>query len=213
MKLMRALCAGGLVALLLAWLVATAIIPAIRVRDVERLAALNKALREAEELAQRADELGPALVQGLANPSNPNKARVRCARLLGKMRYTPAVPKLIEFIELIDEEENRKPNIEGRHAGQVYPCAAALNALGAAAVPHVVEAYLAEPNDRRARLLKAALYWRVGGEPYKAATVYAQGVIAERGNAAMRKRTRDLLARRVSEDLMFRPPDWWEKDQ
>ena len=107
----------------------------------------------------------------------------------------------------------RRTHPRGAHSGRSHPGrAAALNALGAAAIPQVVEAYLAESDDRRAGLLQAALYWRVGGETYKAATVYAQGVIAERGNAAMRQRARDLLMRRLHEDLRFPRPEWWDKD-
>ena len=59
----------------------------------------------AERVTSERDTVGITLINILGNERRPGKERDQAALTLGKMRYTPAIPMLIEHITLVKDQE------------------------------------------------------------------------------------------------------------
>ena len=83
---------------------------------------------EAEAVLKSLDVVGPKLLRIIADEKRPKAVRAQAARWLGKLRYAPAIPTLIQNIELIDPDG---PAADGPD----FPCQESLQKFGDAAVP------------------------------------------------------------------------------
>jgi len=92
----------------------------------------------AAELVKQVDEVGLKLERIVADPKQSESNRATAAELLGRLRYTPAIPTLIRF---------RKWVLPGHDTDTfIYPCMDALVLFGDAATPLIVRAWLDESN-------------------------------------------------------------------
>jgi hypothetical protein len=159
--------------------------------DVEMLGA------SAERIAKERDDLGEKLRFLLADREAPVEERLRAAEALGALRYLPAIPTLIQYIdlELPVVGEFREP-----------PPARALRDFGEAAVLELVRAYLAEglcvvsPGRRR----QHAILFAIRGRSDAAARTYALGFAAQ-GDAAARERVDWFLEELTARQQNRRP--------
>ena len=109
-------------------------------------------LGHSSSLTLHYEKIGKYWSEMLANEKVPHDWRVYAARVLGDMRYAPAIPILIKNITLKDD---RVYDYSGE-IGESFVCHVALEHFGSAAVPAVVDAYLEEKDsNHRIFLLKA----------------------------------------------------------
>jgi hypothetical protein len=145
----------------------------------EPLPSLNEILQAGRQAAIDSERAGRALLAQLDNPKLSKKERRACALALGKLRYVPAIPKLIE---LIDFEVDRDFGPQG---GQValsqlpdtWPCKEALRDYGELALPSLAEAYLKTDDKERQAHLASAFCNEEQFE--KSNKTYAQGLLID----------------------------------
>jgi len=103
----------------------------------------NKTLfDDCERTAQQIADLGPKLIEVLDNPNASITDRLKAATLLGRLKYPPGIPVLIKYAGLFDKFKITSD-------GPDYNCIDALAEYGDAAVPAVVDAFLAtSPDDQ-----------------------------------------------------------------
>ena len=126
---------------------------------------------EVATLVTTVDEEGAKLITILIDVKRPKSVREDAARWLGKLRYTPAIPALIQHITLYDPDGPAED-------GPVFPCRDALQMYGDAAVPLLVDAYMKadyEPGTDRERCLVGA----IARKSMPVAWTYAKGLAAE----------------------------------
>ncbi len=141
---------------------------------------------EAEQTLKAIDEVGPRLMKLLADEKRPKVIRLyplenrhEAAIWLGKLRYQPAIPMLIQYIH------TEGPAYDN---GPTYPCSEALQMYGDAAVPSLVDAYMVVDNigTDRARCLLSA----IAHKSMPTAWTYAKGLAAENPNLDQNLKTR-----------------------
>jgi len=144
-------------------------------------------IEEAAKVPAKKEDLGKTLLSVFADKNQPAKKRIECALTLGKLKYLPAIPKLIELIELQDPEavNLEPPLIEDR-----YPCIRALANYGEEGVPSIVEAYAKEDNGTRQRLLRTVI--RVG-KTRDAAITLAKKLLSEKTDDRAKARLKALV--------------------
>src|SRR5262245_16559411 len=89
-----------------------------------------------EKLITEREQLGDELIKVVENSDQPIKYRHQAMLLLGWMQYAPAIPILIEHIQLSDPDyvsSEPRPDLE-------YPAIQALADFGNSAVPQILEA-------------------------------------------------------------------------
>jgi hypothetical protein len=106
-------------------------------------------MKDAEELVLSRNRIGANLTSILRDSEQPVAARHDAARLLGKLQYAPAIKDLIKHVDLVDPSHK---SLEER-PDLAYPVMTAIAACENAAVPQIVDAFLAERNHQRQSLL------------------------------------------------------------
>lgn len=164
-------------------------------RTADRARSEVAAIEAAEEYAARYRQIGESLQAILESKEQSDDRRARAARLIGRIRYAPAIPALIEHIGLVD------PGIQVISGNETEPLAA-VNALGLfqdAAVPQMLHAYLAEPDpvegalrlaDRRRQLLLGAI---LEGRSAKLASTLLHGLRAQGDKRVSEAKAEELL--------------------
>jgi len=116
----------------------------------------------ATELVKQVDDIGRKLERVLVDEKQPQNDRAQAAQLLGKLRYTPAIPSLLRFRNwaLLEDPDPDTDEVK-------YPCMDGLVQFGEAATPQMVSAWLEESNGSasikfvlafaRAKTVKSAL--------------------------------------------------------
>ena len=115
-------------------------------------------LANTESLMQHYEDVGKYWVSVLDDESNSNSRRVYAAKVLGKMRYPPAIPILVKHVRLVDKSI-------GAISGNEDEPLAGLNALAQyrnAAVSDVINAYLDEESQGRQSMLLDAISKKTG---------------------------------------------------
>ena len=108
---------------------------------------------EAESLVLARNRLGANLTSILRDSEQPVAERHEAARLLAKLQYMAVISDLIRHIDLVDPSyvsSEERPDLQ-------FPVMMALAAYGNAAVPQIVDAFLAERNHQRQTLLFYAI--------------------------------------------------------
>jgi len=148
---------------------------------------------DAEELSKEVKRLGARLIKIVADDKQPPESRVKAARLLGELKFAPAIPTLINNISLVDRSLD---GISGSE-GDPLVCLIALQSFGNAAVPQIVDAYLDEPDpiknvsrneDIRRHLLLAAIG---GGSTSRVATTHYLGLSARKDKRITPAKTKE----------------------
>lgn len=130
--------------------------------------------KEAEQCVASRERIGERLAAIVADGEEPVAKRHEAARWLGKLQYPPAIDVLIQRIDLVDPthiESEPRPDL-------AYPLMMTLAGYGKAAVPQIVDAYLAERSQERQALLAYAIRFSDGrrhGENIAAAQRYLRG--------------------------------------
>ena len=129
---------------------------------------------EAEAALKAVEAIGPKLVALLDDEKRPVAQRIEAATWLGRLRYAPAIPTLIQHIQLYDPEMPID-------AGSDFPCQDALIDFGDAAVPSLVDAYMAvnERGEERVDVSRLNHLWMaIAQKSRPAAWTYAKGLEA-----------------------------------
>jgi hypothetical protein len=140
----------------------------------------------ASELVEQRDALGAELLAVLNDERALDDRRAQAAELLGKLRYEPAIPTLIRYIDVM-------PSVT---LSGGPPAAMALRELGDAAIPRVIEAYLQETNDGSRRANRREYAFRIatgGGRNVQTAKLYVKGLAAETTNPDVKRRIEEFL--------------------
>jgi hypothetical protein len=140
----------------------------------------------ASKLVEERDALGTELLAVLNNESAPDDQRAQAAELLGKLRYEPAIPMLIRYIDVM-------PSVT---LSGGPPAAMALRELGDAAIPRVIEAYLQETNDGSRRANRREYAFRIatgGARNVQTARLYVKGLAAETTTPDVKRRIEEFL--------------------
>jgi hypothetical protein len=147
------------------------------------------ALAAAEKLSAERDRLGGVLLAGLRDKTRPPEERAACALALSGLKYTPALPVLIELIDFEPATEPRPKPIfaEPPSPLETFPCMRALVEYGDLAVPAVVDAYLKE-NRKVPKLSLTCVLIRI-----KVAKLYVQGLLMEHQDRPTRVKLLELL--------------------
>lgn len=143
-------------------------------------------LREGAELIDRVGRTAPKLEQILKDAKQPAAVRLKAARLLGQLRYAPAIPTLIQHIALTETGKFVED-------GPEYLCADALGLYGDAAVPLVVDAYLKTDQDDQSeedRFLSAIRAGKTG----KVAIAYTKGLAPAKPDPAFEQKLKLLVS-------------------
>ena len=142
---------------------------------------------EAEQALKAVDAVGPRLMKLLADEKRPKEIRLyplenrhEAAIWLGKLHYHPAIPMLIQYVDTAG------PSYDD---GPTYPCRDALQMMGDAAVPAIVDAYLKADNQR----LELCLYTAIASKSRPAARTYAKGLATENPAPEFQERVKLLL--------------------
>lgn len=148
---------------------------------------IEEQVKDSEKVDREMLELGANLLQAFCDKDYKAALRLKAALALGRLRYLPAIPKLIDEISFTDPYNisSEPPKIE-----EEYPSIRALAYYGVAAVPNVVEAIAREKDGAtRARL------WFVIhlGKTSELAITYAKGMEAETTEEEAKRRIRDLI--------------------
>ncbi len=153
----------------------------------EALAAVPKAVAERERL-------GRVLLAGLSDEKRPAKQRVDCALALGKLRHAPAIPKLIELINLDNE---LRGDFHGKEIVtelppflDMFPSTRALVDYGVLALPALAEAYVTEDDEGHTLSLACALL----KDKEKRSKIYLQGLFMERPDRRSKLRVLKLVS-------------------
>jgi HEAT repeat protein len=175
--------------------------------DPKHDAKLDALIAQSTKSARESEEFAKKLLQILTNKEQPLKDRLAAARALGKLQYAPAIPKLIENIDLEDPETLIFDDKGRRKYRNSTPTVNALGNMGLAAIPKLVEAALVteEGSDRRVRFLEAIRRTNHCRE----AALYAQGLAFDTDDAKARKEAAVLIRELVHLDPNIPyPPPW-----
>jgi|GEM_PF-6846686 len=148
---------------------------------------ISDQIKQADQIAQNQEQIGKNLLAVLSDEKSPEKLKVECAVALGKLRYTPALPKLIELLEVVRSRQGRSAtDIE-----LIYPCFSALKDYETAAVPSLVEAYIRETGKKRESLLWFAMR---NEKSKKTAIIYAKGLMTDEKDEKIKAKLTLLIA-------------------
>ena len=139
---------------------------------------------DAEGVGKARDTVGPKLIAILADEKRPAEVRLEAAMLLGKLQYAPAIPTLIQFITM------EKPVVVARD-GPEFPCRDALQLFGDAAVPSLVDAFVAVTGRGQDRL--HCLYMAITLKSRPAARTYAKGLATQNPDPEFQERIEYFL--------------------
>ena len=130
------------------------------------------------------DTVGPKLLAILADEKRPAEVRLEAAILLGKLQYAPAIPTLIQFITM------EKPVAVARD-GPEFPCQEALTLYGDAAVPSLVDAFMAVTGRGQTR--ENHLYMAIALKSQPVARTYAKGLATQNPDPKFQNRVEFFL--------------------
>jgi hypothetical protein len=140
---------------------------------------------DSHRIAQQIEVVGPKLIAILDDDSAPIADRLRAATLLGKLKYRPGIPVLIKHIELFDKFKITSD-------GPDYDCMLSLVEYGEAAMPAVIEAFLAINSDDQTR--EHLLRQVIGvGRLAKVAVPYCKGLAPDEPNLDYERRLAQLM--------------------
>lgn len=142
--------------------------------------------KEAENLIRARKRVGEQLTITVDSSDLPIKNRQAAARLLGELQYIPALDDLIRNVDLVDPAHK---SLEER-PDLAYPVTTALAAFGNAAVPQIVDAYLAERNQQRQMLFAYAIRF---GRTTDVALRYLRGTEPPRDDDWLKKQNIEAL--------------------
>jgi HEAT repeat protein len=159
---------------------------------------LNEVMQAGRQAAIDSERAGETLLANLNDATLPGKDRSACALALGKLRYTPAIPRLIELITLEGPKDDPLARLQvdaelpplPASILEIYPCAQALVGYGELALPQVTKAYLKESNLGIQQALLAAVL--LHGNT-KSNRVYLQGLLMENPSFRCRMKLLELL--------------------
>jgi hypothetical protein len=160
----------------------------------------------ADRLAAERDELSDRILARLKAQPMPDREKAAHVRALGRLRSPAAIDYLLanHTFWLLPEDPMNAITL-----GEM-PCVEALAAIGAAALPRVVEAYLTWPKEREPQVLLGVF----SGNPERSrvAYVYAQGYLfANKKDPLLREKVYDLywkLERSLPGGDLPLPPPW-----
>ena len=139
---------------------------------------------DSERTAQQIAVLGPKLIDVLDDPKASITDRLRAATLLGQLKYRPGIAVLIKHVGLFDQFKITSD-------GPDYDCILALVAYGEAAVPAVVDAFVATSRDDQSRESQLLLVISVG-KLWKVALPYCKGLAPEKPGPDFEKKLMHL---------------------
>ncbi len=134
----------------------------------------QKQVAKAELLIpQYYDRVGERLTAILADEELPIRRRVQAAKRLGQIKYPPAIPILIQNIQLDD------PDIQviSGNEGEPFVGINSLAQYGPAFVPAVIDAFLDETEKRRRQYFLSVI---LTGNQQRVATTYFAGLKAQK---------------------------------
>jgi hypothetical protein len=149
------------------------------------------AMNEAEQLVLTQERIGKRLMAIVADPEKPVPERHEAARLLGKLQYLPAIAVLIRHVDLADpsyESSEERPDLQ-------YPVTVAIAAYGSAAVPHIVDAFVAEREHLRQLLLFLSIRY---GKTTDVALRYLRGLEPPDEKDWLRKQNMEGLKKKLT---------------
>ena len=140
---------------------------------------------DSRRIAQQIDIVGPKLIEVLDDQTASITDRLQAATLLGHLNYRPGIPVLIKHVGLFDKFKIT------RDEGPDYDCMLSLVKYGEAAVPAVVDAFLAtSPDDQTQEYLLKSIVST--GKLGKIALPYCKGRAPEKPNPAFDRKLTDL---------------------
>jgi hypothetical protein len=148
-------------------------------------------MKEADDLVSTRNRIGANLTSILRDSEQPVAERHEAARLLGKLQYMPAVAVLVQHVELVDPtyvSSEVRPDL-------ACPVMMALATYGNAAVPQVVDAFLAERNQQRQFLLFLAIRF---GKTTDVAIRYLRGTEPAEERDWLKKQNFDDLEKKLT---------------
>ena len=140
---------------------------------------------DSERTAQQIDVLGPKLIDVPDDPKASITDRLQAATLLGQLKYRPGIAVLIKHIGLFDMFKITSD-------GPDYDCMLSLVEYREAAVPAVIDAFLAISSDDQTGEL---LLWQVigFGKLAKLAVPYCKGLAPDKPNLDYDRRLAQLM--------------------
>ena len=149
---------------------------------------------EAEQALKAVEAVGPRLMKLLADEKRPKEFREHplenrheAALWLGKLHYHPAIPMLIQYVDTPGPSEGDGPT---------YPCRDALDMMGDAAVPAIVDAFMKADNQE----LEFCLYTAIASKSQPTARTYAKGLAAQNPAPEFQERIR-ILSNKIKPDV------------
>jgi hypothetical protein len=163
----------------------------------EQAPSLSETMQAARQAAIDYERTGERLLAQLNDEKLPTKDRAACALALGKLRYAPAIPRLLEFIMLdIPSDDPVNHITKGTQFLTLLSkpldntaFARALVDYGELALPAVLHAYLEENHTERRAILGRVL---LQGNT-KSTRVYLQGLLMENPDFTSRVELLELL--------------------
>jgi len=144
---------------------------------------LNAKSLDTEEARMR---IGKELLHDFSKSDEDSKLQIQRAMALAYLKYVPAIPEMINKLELQDSSTLLNESA----VDVVFPCVRALALYGDAAVPYVVEAYLIENSESRKGLLLNVI--KIGGMKSKV-QVYIREFVSSREGEITKARAKNLL--------------------
>ena len=138
----------------------------------------------AERVISERDTVGITLINIFGDMRRPGKERDQAALTLGKMRYTAAIPMLIEHITLVKDQEAFSD-------GPEQTCVESLRMFGDEAVPAIVDAYLTDNTPGQDR--RFCLYSSIPPSAIQTARLYAKGRAWENPDEKYQQRVKEFL--------------------
>jgi hypothetical protein len=153
---------------------------------------LGETLQAGSQAAIDKERAGEALLLVLKDEKRPARDRLACALALGRLRYTPAIPQLIQLIELgvADEEATRLRAQGPLSVFELFPCRQALLDFGELAVPALLAAYLKVNGCRERERAFESILLRANR---RATRIYLQGLWLDSPDYASRITLQELL--------------------
>ena len=146
----------------------------------------DKELRDySVSLYSNYDKVGWYWMNVLDDENALNRRRVQASKILGHLKYLPAIPVLIKHIQLFESGKVYTENDEG------YIVQHTLGQYGPAAVPSIIDSYLSETDSGRRSALSGAIHI---GKTQRTAMTYAQGLHALHDNRVSDDKLQELRA-------------------
>ena len=156
---------------------------------------------DAERVNSTRDVVGERLILILADERRHGKDRDQAAYWLGKMRYAPAIPTLIQHITLVKDQEVFSD-------GHEYACKESLRMFGDEAVPGIVDAFIADQSTSQTRGF--CLYSSIADSSVPTARIYAKGLAMENPDKKYQQRVSLLLSKIKPNIPEWKKPNYFE---